>query len=282
MYLDMKRVACFRPGPMFPAISITGARCELACPHCAGRPLSAMMPAETPERLLEIARKLAADGAHGFLLSGGCSPEGVLRLDAYIDAIKEIKSTTNLKINAHVGFPRKREAHAIASSKIDAFSVTYPMSDSIGRRYLSVAGAMGRYSETVDALKASGARKVVPHILLGLGDPEEDLEGIRDLSMDPPKALVVLDFIPLRGTPLEGRRPASEAHVIGSFVLMRELMPDTKLVLGCMRPRGRQETEIFLAEQVLDGIAAPSFKTEGLPPGRISFENIEGCCAVHL
>jgi len=278
----MKKVACYRPGPLFPAISITGARCELACPHCAGRPLSAMLPAETPDRLVEIARKLEADGAHGFLLSGGCSLDGVLHIDAFLDAIKEIKNSTHLKINAHVGFPGKYEAHAIASSKIDAFSVTYPMSDEIGRRYLSIAGAMKRYSDTVHALKSGGAKKIVPHAILGLGDYGQDISGIRSLAMDPPKSLVVLGFMPLKGTPMEGNPPASEAHMIGSLTLMHEFMPNTKLVLGCMRPRGRQETELMLSERVLDGIAAPSFNTEGALPGKVSFENVEGCCAVHL
>jgi len=278
----MRKVSCYRPGPRFPSISITGARCELGCPHCAGRPLSAMLPAETPERLCEIAGRLDADGALGFLLSGGCAPDGVLHLEAYLDAIKHIKRTTGLRINAHVGFPREREAAMLASSGIDSFSITYPMTDGIGKRFLAVGDAMARYREASEALAGAGAGKVVPHALIGLGDPREDAQGIKALAEEPPRSLVVIAFIPLRGTPLEGKEPAQESRIIGSLELARELMPGTKLVLGCMRPRGRIEMERHLIETVLDGIAMPAVGTAAALAGKVHISDVEGCCAVHL
>lgn len=278
----MRKVACYRPGPRFPAISVTGARCELACPHCAGRPLAAMLPAETPARLCEIAKRLDADGAVGFLLSGGCSPDGILHLAPFLDAIRSIKRTTGLKINAHVGFPRENEAADLVSTGIDSFSITFPMSDEIGGRCLSVPRAMDRYRETSRSLMSAGAERVVPHALIGLGSQAEDAAGIRTLAEEPPRSLVVIAFMPLRGTPMEYERPTEEARMVDSLELMHDLMPRTKLVLGCMRPRGRPEMERGLAERILDGIAMPAFRASTIDAEKISLEEVEGCCATHL
>jgi len=277
----MRTVSCYRPGSRFPSISVTGPRCELGCPHCAGRPLAAMLPAETPARLCETAGRLADDGALGFLLSGGCAPDGVLHLDGYLEAIRSIKETTDLKINAHVGFPREQEAIRIARSGIDSFSITYPMSDSIGRGSLLVEDAVARYEETSAALRGAGA-KVIPHALLGLGSREEDIRGIEILAEDPPRSMVVIAFVPLRGTPFGGREPTAESRIAGATEKARSLMPDTKLVLGCMRPKGGAQMEAKLIEEVLDGIAMPSVRAEGSLAGKVVLEKVEGCCAIHL
>jgi uncharacterized radical SAM superfamily protein len=277
----MRTVSCYRPGPRFPSISITGPRCDLGCPHCAGRPLAAMLPAETPKRLCEIAGRLADDGALGFLLSGGCAADGVLHLDGYLEAIRSIKETTNLKINAHIGFPRKEEADRIAGSGIDSFSVTYPMSDGIGSKTLLVDDAVARYGETSAALRDAGA-KVIPHALLGLGDQEEDIQGIEAIAEDSPQSLVVIAFVPLRGAPLGGREPTAESRIVESMERAHDLMPGTKLVLGCMRPKGRPAMEAELIESVLDGIAMPSIRAEKILASKIALEKVEGCCAIHL
>jgi lipoyl synthase len=275
----MRKVCCYMPGGRFPSISVTGARCGLGCPHCAGHPLAAMLPAETPARLTEIAGRLADDGAVGFLLSGGCSSDGILHFDGYLDAIKTIKGSTDLRINAHVGFPRRGDAAKLADSGIDSFSITFPMSDRIGKQFLLVDDAIARYRESSTALSGAGA-KVIPHALLGLGDPQEDIRGIEILGEDPPRSLVAIAFIPLKGTPLESKPPTSEHRIIESLKVARAIMPDTKLVLGCMRPRGNLEMERFLIENILDGIAMPAIRE--VRSEKASMEIVEGCCAVHL
>jgi len=275
----MRKVSCYRPGPRFPSISVTGAHCGLGCPHCAGRPLGAMLPAETPDRLCEIAGRLADDGALGFLLSGGCSVDGVLHIEGYLDAIKTIKSTTDLKINAHIGFPRSGDTAKLAGSGIDSFSITYPVSDRIGAQSLLVGNAVARYGEAYAALSDAGA-KVIPHALLGLGSLQEDIRGIELLGEDHLRSLVVIAFMPLKGTPLESKPPTPEAHIIESLKVARDVMPEAKIVLGCMRPKGRPEMERFLIENILDGIVMPA--SRALDPEKVSIEAVEGCCAIHL
>jgi len=278
----MKTVICYSPGKSFPSVSLTGGHCELGCPHCMGRPLSAMLPAQTPEKLCEIAAGLAGRGALGFLLSGGCSSESVVDLEPYLEAIKSIKRGTNLKINAHIGFPRAGSVRRIVSSGIDAFSLTYPTSDRVGKEFLMTEGAVGRYDETVKALVGEGAGKVVPHILLGIGTPEEDARAVENISTEPPASLVVIAFRPIRGTPFEVANATPDSRIIAPIELARELMPDTKIVLGCMRPRGRVEMEKYLVENLLDGIAMPSGGLARSLSSSISLERVPGCCAVYL
>jgi uncharacterized radical SAM superfamily protein len=61
-----------------------------------------MIPATTPSDLLSVAEALAERGANGFLLSGGSDNAGRIRIADFVGAIKEIKATTDLKINAPV------------------------------------------------------------------------------------------------------------------------------------------------------------------------------------
>jgi len=277
----MKIVSCYYPGPRFPSVSVTGARCGLECPHCAGLPLSGMLPAETPEALLSLAGKLSKDGALGFLLSGGCGNDGVVPLDGFLESVRAIKNTTRLKINAHVGYPHREAIDRYAGAGIDTFSVTFPINDKIGKRYLCIDNAMSRYEETVEGFRNLRA-KVVPHVLIGLDDQTEEIEGLSVLASHNPKSLVVIVFTPLKGSPLSNAPPPTEARIVETLSFIRSAMRHTNLVLGCMRPRGRIEMEAHLIEELLDGIVMPGTAALRAVTGKVSLKRYEGCCALYL
>jgi uncharacterized radical SAM superfamily protein len=277
----MKTVSCYFPGPRFPSVSVTGPRCGLECPHCAGLPLSTMLPAETPDALLSLANELSDDDALGFLLSGGCGADGVVPLGEFFEAVRSIKDATHLKINAHVGYPRQEAVDRLVEAGIDAFSLTFPMSDKIGKRFLGIDNALSRYEETADGLQNLGAR-VVPHALIGLGDQTEDATGLSVLASYNPKSLVVIVFTPLRGTPLSGASPLPDTRIVETFAFARSAMQRANLVLGCMRPRGKTEMEERLIEESLDGIVMPSAAALRAVSGKVALENYEGCCALYL
>jgi lipoyl synthase len=277
----MKTVRCYFPGPRFPSVSVTGSRCDLDCPHCMGRPLSAMLPAETPEALKSLAGKLNADDAIGLLLSGGCGADGVVPLEQFSDVIRSIKDTTSLKINAHIGYPRRGTVDRLVKAGVDTFSLTFPMSDEIGKRYLCLDDALSRYDETVEDLLSLGAR-VIPHALIGLGDQDEDEAGLSTLSSYDPKSLVVIVFTPLKGTPQSTARAPSDKRIIETLASARDTMRRTSIVLGCMRPRGRTELEVRLFEDLVDGIVMPSTAALKAVASTVSLERFEGCCALYL
>ena len=277
----MKTVSCYFPGPRFPSVSVTGPRCDLGCPHCMGLPLSAMLPAETPDALLSLANKLSDDDALGFLLSGGCEADGVVPLVEFSDAVRSIKDATHLKINAHVGYPRRGTVDRLVEAGIDTFSMTFPMSDKIGKRYLGIDSALSRYEETAGGLRDLGAR-VVPHALIGLGDQAEDVAGLSALASYNPESLVVIVFTPLRGTPLSTAPALPDARLVETLAFARSAMQHTNLVLGCMRPHGKIEAEARLIEESLDGIVMPSNAALRAVSGKVALERYEGCCALYL
>ena len=46
----------------FPAISITGRKCQLSCEHCKGKLLENMLSAETPQALVELCKEIKRRG----------------------------------------------------------------------------------------------------------------------------------------------------------------------------------------------------------------------------
>ncbi len=277
----MKVVECYFPGPRFPSVSITGSKCSLACPHCMALPLSAMIPAETPEELKSLAQELDRDGALGFLLSGGCDPSGAVPLDDFLDAIRSIKRCTALRINAHVGFPRSPSAKSLAETGIDSFSVTFPMNDRIGKEVFRVDSALKRYEETVEALRGNESR-IVPHALIGIESEAEEIDGLKTLATFRPESVVINVFMRFRGTPLSAAPSPDDDRVLRTVSAARSFMPRAKIVLGCMRPRGRHGLERTLMSGHLDGIVMPSAEALRRLPKGIQAKKREGCCALYL
>ena len=88
----------------FAAVSVTGKHCDLRCRHCRGALLEAMIPAETPEIFLEVAKGLLSAGALGLLLSGGADRHGRVPLTPFLSALGALKEQApSFKIIVHTG-----------------------------------------------------------------------------------------------------------------------------------------------------------------------------------
>lgn len=280
--LMMRSVRSFVPGRGFHGVSVTGSRCDLQCPHCMGVPLSSMADVSVPGTLTAIARSIAGQGGTGLLLSGGCDSQGCVPLAQYCDEISAIKKTTQLLINAHVGYADPDDLSRLVDAGIDSFSVNFPLSDRFGEEYLQVGNALERYRITVDTLRTLGSRRVVPHILTGLATKEEEMAGLQFLADEGTDRLVIIAFTPLSGTPLEASRPTNEERIVWFVEHAREHLPDARIVLGCMRPRGYVAAETRLMRDTVDGIVLPAPAAERALEGEIKIERFEGCCAIYL
>ncbi len=224
--------------PRFPAVSITGKRCDLGCRHCAGRLLETMAPAETPEALVKLARRLAGGGALGMLVSGGSDACGRLPWGGFLDALREIKETTPLMVTVHTALIDPETAAGFARAGVDAALFDVIGSDAALRDVFHLSGGLAAVETSLDALAASGVR-LVPHVIIGLeGDATEGerraidmiaARGIGDVSF--------VIFMPLKGTPLEGARSPALASVADVLAFARESLPDALHALGCARPR---------------------------------------------
>ena len=277
-----KVLRAFRPGKCFPSVSVTGGDCALSCRHCAGRYLRSMSPARSPEELLSLARTLEKGGGEGFLLSGGCDTAGRVPLDPFVDAVRKVKEETDLLVNAHVGLAPKRSLEALVSAGVDAFSVDLHGSENVIRQVLGLSATPDDFLRVVMDLESLGAPIVAPHVCIGLepGNTSSELDAIRLLEQTGAKKLVLIAFTPTKGTPNEALpTPAPEviAHVVR---FAREHMPDSRLLLGCMRPRSLRGYEVEAVAAGVDGIAMPSNETLALLRRRgTEVEEKSICCA---
>jgi uncharacterized radical SAM superfamily protein len=256
----------YYPGRKFPAVSVTGAACEVMCPHCQGRYLRAMIPAETPEKLVQVCRELTQ--AAGCLISGGCTASGAVPLP--LKALQTIREETDLVLNVHTGLVDAHTAAGLNQVKPQYISFEVPTPYTLAHLY--------RISKTQQDYFTSLALldnlEVVPHVMVGLEQSGEltTIKKIRDMGFS---SLVLIVFMPTRGTPLYHQRINVE-EVIYTVKRARELF--TTLVLGCMRPRIKA-----LEEQapLFDGIVLPSkWAKEKVEEAKIPVEIRETCCVV--
>lgn len=278
-----RTIECFYPGRSFPAISVTGRSCSLDCRHCSRKYLEGMIPATTSEELLDVSEALAERGAKGFLLSGGSDSKGRVPISDFLPAIREIKSTTDLKINAHIGLSSKGEIEDLVKSGIDAFSVDLYGSDETIQEVLGLRAKVGDYAEVVSHLYKAGAPVVAPHVCIGIheGGLRGEFSAIENLKKLSPKELVLISLIPTAGTAYENVLAPSKEMMLSVIRQARNDLPDTKLLLGCMRSKKNRSWEYDLVAAGLDGIVLPSASTvERLKREGYSTKKRAVCCSI--
>lgn len=278
-----RTVECFYPGRSFPAISVTGRACALNCKHCAGRYLEGMIPATTPEDLMAVAEAIAERGANGFLLSGGNDQTGKVGLSGFCGAIKEIKATTDLRINAHIGLSSAEEIGRLVESGIDSFSVDVYGSDETVFEVLGLRASSEDYLKVVDDLQRAGAPVVAPHICVGIhgGKMRGELEAVSRLARLTPQVLVLISLIPTRGTEYESVPAPSDEAMMSVLRSAKAELPGTKVVLGCMRSKLNRHSETELVRAGLDGLVLPAPSTvHALQAEGFTLKKRSVCCSM--
>ncbi len=278
-----RTIECFYPGKSFPAISVTGTRCALNCKHCSGRYLSGMIPATSPDALMAVAEALAERGANGFLLSGGNDERGKVPLSAFIDSIREIKATTDLTINAHIGIASTHDIDRLVDCGVDSFSVDVYGSDETVRDVLGLNISTDEYFRVVGDLMKAGARNVAPHMCVGIdaGRIKGELCALERLAQMQPSKLVLISLIPTKGTAFESVSAPGPDTMVSVARRAKELMPGTKLLLGCMRTKLARRDEVQMVEAGVDGIVLPSTTSvERLADKGFQVKKRSVCCSM--
>jgi len=228
----------------FPSISVTGKQCALNCSHCGAKLLETMIPATTPQALLETCGKIRAKGAVGCLISGGCLPDGSVPLGSFVEAVAEAKKL-GLTVVVHSGLIDTETARGLKRAGVDAVSIDILGSEETAREVYHVGATVEDYRQSLRALKSSGV-PFTPHVLVGLhfGELRGELDALRMIAESKPSALIVIAFFPIRGTLMEDVEPPSAEAVAEVLVEARFLMPKVPIALGCARPKGRLRSEI--------------------------------------
>ena len=249
------------PSLAFPSISITGNACSLGCKHCRGKVLETMIPAKTPQELLEVCKELASNGSRGCLISGGCLPDGSVPLDSFIEAISRIKHEMGFTIAVHTGIIRLDVARRLAESGVDVALIDVIGSDETIREIYRLNTTTRDYENSLEALEASKIA-FVPHVIVGLhyGKLLGEFKALNMISRHPPNGVVAIALIPIRGTPMENIPPPEPADIAQVLAEARLRMPAIPLALGCMRPTGdhRATTDVLAVEAGVNAIAFPA------------------------
>jgi uncharacterized radical SAM superfamily protein len=267
----------------FPAVSLTGDRCDLACGHCAGRLLEPMIPAPDPATLIARTRAAARQGARGVLISGGCDLQGKLPWERFAGAVARIKDETDLTVAVHAGFVDAAQATLLKTAGVDT-----AMCDVIGdeetlRQIYGLDGAT-RVAESLAALVESGLR-VAPHVVVGLnaGRFVGEERAVEMIAAAGCESVVFVVFVPLRNTPLEHASPPPVEEVINLMARTRLQDPDLIQHLGCAKPRGRYRRELDAAalQAGVNHVAIPAPEAVDAAPGlgRTPYWT-ETCCAI--
>ncbi len=274
----------FKSSPMsFPSISVTGSACSLNCSHCGGKLLRTMIPAQSPEKLVEVCSKIRRRGAVGCLISGGCLPNGSVPILKFAESIAEVKRKLGLTIVVHTGLIDFETAKILKEAGVDAVSIDIIGSEETIKEIYHLNASVKRYAESLEALKRAGI-PFTPHVLVGLhyGELRGEFEALKIISKYDPSALILIVFFPIKGTKMEFIKPPPPEAVINVLTEARFMMPKVPIALGCARPKGKHRiiTDVLAVEAGVNAIAFPSVeaiekaKKMGL---KISFFQV--CCS---
>ena len=246
----------------FPSISITGSSCALKCKHCNGKVLDTMVSASTPEQLFDVCVNLKKNGAVGCLISGGCLPDGSVPIDKFLDTISKIKQELGLTVIVHTGVVTLETVKQMKKAGVDAALIDIIGSDETIREVYHLDVTVADYEQSLNHFEAVGL-PFVPHVLVGLhyGKLKGELEALKMIAKYSPSAVITIAFMPIHGTPMEKVTPPKPENIARFIASARLLLPDTPIVLGCMRPKGshRKVTDRLA---VLAGVSAIAFPVE--------------------
>ena len=229
---------------LYPAMSLTGGRCELMCEHCKGLLLTPMIQATSPEALVRKCRNLARSSRVGVLLSGGSDREGRMPWERFFEAISAVKSETGLFISVHSGFLDRATATGLKQAGVDQALIDV-MGDEATARGVYHLDGLHTVITSLESLVGSGI-EVVPHVVAGLmyGRIGGEYDALRMIGRFRTASLVIVVLTPLKGTPMWGVSSPSPAEIGRLIATARLMMPRISISLGCERPRTEEGQEM--------------------------------------
>ncbi len=268
----------------FTPVSLTGTGCALSCKHCNSHYLRHMLDG-SGGKLEAEAEKLVNKGAKGILLSGGSTADGNVPTYEQSDVIQKIKRDTKLKISAHTGIVNVLRAQ-ILSEYLDMALVDVLGDDETIHDILGIDACVQDYEESLRHLSTLGI-PLAPHIIVGLhsGKLKGDFKALEIVEKFNPMTVVIVIFIPTKGTAMEGIPPPKIEDVVKVITTARKMF-DIPLSLSCVRPGGRYRSELdkYAILGGIDRIAVPS-KSAYATSGKLGLNIIEipkMCCSYEV
>jgi len=247
---------------LWPAVSITGGECQLACDHCKAKILEPMIPARTPEELWRVVNREIENGARGMLLTGGSNRRNEVEYGPFYPVVRRVKDAfPEFRIAVHTALVDTDIAQRMEAAGFDcAMMDVIGAQDTISQVYHLKRG-LADFERSLECLTAT-SMKVVPHIVAGLhyGRMLGEWNALEIVARHRPDALVLVVVMPFYAS---ASRPfvTPDAREVGQFFLdARGALPELPLLLGCARPAGHVKTKIdaYAVMAGLNGIAHPA------------------------
>jgi uncharacterized radical SAM superfamily protein len=246
----------------WPAVSITGAECQLQCDHCKGKLLEPMIPARTPEALWRVVNETIEAGAKGMLLTGGSNHQDAVEYGPYYSTIRRIKdSFPDFKIAIHTALVTRHAARCLEQAGVDAAMLDIIGAQDTVTQVYHLKRPVADFEASLAYLTETSL-KVVPHIVIGLhyGRLLGEWSALDMIRRHRPAALVLVVIMPFYAPAQRPFAVPASAEVGRFFMDAREALPETPLLLGCARPPGRakQEIDAYAVLAGVNGIAHPA------------------------
>jgi uncharacterized radical SAM superfamily protein len=282
-----KVIKAYIPGSKFPAVSVTGASCELHCKHCNDHYLHGMIPAETTEKLDRVLMDIHERGGTGALISGGSSRDGIVEMRRFHGVLGKITRSTSLQLNLHTGLIDEATAKELRGTGIATISLDLVGADATIRGIYGLDKTVEDYKRVLRGLMRAGftSQQIIPHVCIGLDKGKvvgeyAVLDYIRELN---PALVVFIIIIPSKQQEQLGFSNVPPDEVSRIIATTRILYPNAEISLGCMRPGGsiRNEYDVAAFKAGITRIAIPTKAVLALAErSGYTIERAENCCAI--
>ncbi len=224
----------------YPALSLTGTRCELQCDHCRAELLKPMIAAPTPDELYRKLSALAAGGALGALLTGGSDREGRIDWKPFLPTIARIREETGLILTVHAGLLDLKTAFDLKNAGVSQALIDVIGDEATFSEVFHLKRGAEALRRTLEAIRESGL-EFAPHVVAGVhhGEIRGEYRALEIISAFEPSCVVFVVLFPFANTPMAGAKPPTPHEVADLFAYARTLAPETPQSLGCERPRGK-------------------------------------------
>lgn len=218
------------------AVSITDTNCRLGCAHCNGHYLKNMTP------IGNYKSNIKNRNITSLLLSGGCSEDGNVPIEMHIETIKDLKEK-GYKLNSHIGLMNKKNIDLVCEY-LDYVSFDLVFDEDTIKEVYKMNKSKDDYISTYEYIQKHS--KVAPHICIGLkgGEVVGEYEIIEYLKTNSPDQLTFIILIPTKNTEYENVNPPKIEEVLDVICEARINLPNTKINIGCMRPRGEYRAKL--------------------------------------
>jgi uncharacterized radical SAM superfamily protein len=203
-----------------------------------------MVPAITPEELVQRCQEAKTHGAQGVLISGGSDSKGHVPLDRFGDAIRTVKTEMDLKVVIHTGLVSAKTARLLQEASIDAAMLDIIGDEQVAESVYHISDGPSRMNASLGILRDGGI-PTVPHVLVGInyGKIGSELEALQMIADNDPAAVVVIALNPVRRTPMESVSPPTPETIGKIMTITRHGMEKTPVLLGCARPVGQHKVD---------------------------------------